>query len=39
MQIVHVPDNPATINPDIWWITDGVEARTLRTRRTGNGSS
>lgn len=29
MQIVHVPDNPTQVNPDTWWITDGVEARTL----------
>ena len=29
MQIVHVPDNPTQVNPDTWWITDGIEARTL----------
>ena len=28
MQIVHVPDNPTQVNPDTWWITDGIEART-----------
>ena len=29
MQIVHVPDNPTQVNPDTWWITDGIEACTL----------
>lgn len=29
MQIVHVPDNPTQVDPDTWWITDGIEARTL----------
>jgi len=27
MQIVHVPDSPKNINPDTWFITDGIEAR------------
>ena len=33
MQIVHVPDNPTQVNPDTWWITDGIEARTTRRTR------
>ena len=27
MQIVHVPDSPKNVNPDTWFITDGIEAR------------
>ncbi len=29
MQIVHVPDSSKNVNPDTWFITDGIEARPL----------